>query len=159
MIYGRLYGMKTTVLRISIPYGPLHLGGGGNYGIAAKFIKAAVNKEKITVFGEGSQKRDYLYIDDLVHAFILAAYKEQSRGKIYNIGYSSAVSLFELVELIIETAGGGEVVKVPWPDEYQVIETGDYLSCIELAGEELGWSPVTNLREGISRTVGFYKTL
>ena len=55
------------------------------------------------------------------------------------------------------TAGRGEIVRVPWPEEYRAIETGDYLSDITLARNELGWSPVTDIGDGIARTVAFYR--
>lgn len=156
-IYGRLYGLKSTVLRISNPYGPFQAGEGRTYGIANSFIQAAVSGRPITLFGDGSQRRDYLYIDDLVEALLRAAAVEESRGKIYNIGDGKGTSLLELAELAMVAAGKGEIVRVPWPEEYRAIETGDYLSDITLARQELGWSPVTDIREGIARTVAFYR--
>jgi nucleoside-diphosphate-sugar epimerase len=157
LIYGKLYGLKATVLRISNPYGPFQAGEGRAYGIANSFIQAAVSGRPITLFGDGSQRRDYLYIDDLVNAFLLAASAPDSRGKIYNIGEGQGKSLLELAELAIEVAGRGTIDRVPWPEEYRVIETGDYLSDISRARHELGWSPCTVIREGIERTVNSYR--
>ena len=82
---------------------------------------------------------------------------EDARGKIYNIGDGEGTSLLELAELAVAAAGQGEIVRVPWPDEYRVIETGDYRSDIALARRELEWSPVTEIHEGIARTVAFYR--
>ncbi len=157
LIYGRLYGMKATVLRISNPYGPMQSGDARAYGIANKFIKAAVAGTSISIFGEGEQRRDYLYIDDLTEAFLAAGCREEARGKIYNIGDKRSVTLLELAELAVAVAGRGGIVKVPWPEEYLAIETGDYQSAIGLAQKELGWSPLTELQEGVARTVAFYQ--
>lgn len=157
LIYGRLYGLKATVLRISNPYGPFQAGEGRAYGIANSFIQSAVSGRPITLFGDGSQRRDYLYIDDLVEALLCAASVPESRGRIYNIGDGQGTSLLELAELAIAAAGQGEIVHVPWPEEYRAIETGDYLSDISLAGHDLGWSPNTNIIEGIERTVVSYQ--
>ena len=157
LIYGHLYGLKTTVLRITNPYGPLQLGDARAYGIANKFIQAAVNGEKLSVFGTGEQRRDYLYIDDLVHALLLSAASETTRGKVYNIGDDRSASLMELARLAVSTAGSGEIVQVPWPEDYRAIETGDFQSDIGLAARELGWQPVTQLAEGVARTVSFYR--
>lgn len=157
LIYGRLYGLKTTVLRISNPYGPFQAGEGRAYGIANSFIQAAVSGRPITLFGDGSQRRDYLYIDDLVEALLRAASVPESRGKVYNIGDGQGTSLLELAEMALAAAGQGEIVQVPWPEEYRAIETGDYLSDISLARQELGWSPGTEIREGIARTVKSYQ--
>jgi UDP-glucose 4-epimerase len=156
-IYGRLYGLKATVLRISNPYGPFQAGEGRAYGIANSFIQAAVSGRPITLFGDGSQRRDYLYIDDLVEALLRAAYVPESRGRIYNIGDGQGTSLLELAEMAVLEAGRGDIVRVPWPEEFRAIETGDYLSDISLARSELGWSPSTDIREGIERTVVSYR--
>jgi len=157
LIYGHLYGLKSTVLRVTNPYGPLQLGDARAYGIANKFIQAAVRGEKLTVFGEGEQRRDYLYIDDLVNALLLAGSKEVSRGKVYNIGDDRSASLMELAQLSVQTAGAGAVVQVPWPEDYKAIETGDFQSDITLANTELGWQPKVQLPEGVARTVAYYR--
>ncbi|WP_223921516.1 NAD(P)-dependent oxidoreductase [Geobacter sp. AOG2] len=157
LIYGKLYGLKTTVLRISNPYGPFQAGEGRAYGIANSFIQAAVAGRPITLFGDGRQRRDYLYIDDLVEALLLAAAAPESRGRVYNIGDGQGTSLLELAELAVAAAGQGKIVHVPWPEEYRAIETGDYLSDIGLAQHDLDWSPGTDIREGVARTVEFYK--
>ena len=157
LIYGRLYGLKTTVLRISNPYGPMQAGEARAYGIANRFIQSAVAGRPITLFGDGSQRRDYLYIDDLVDAMLRAAASEESRGKVFNIGDRRSISLLELAEMAIAVAGRGEIVRVPWPEEYRAIETGDYQSDISLAAAELGWSPATDIRDGLARTVAFYR--
>ena len=157
LIYGRLYGLKATVLRISNPYGPFQAGEGRAYGIANSFIQAVVSGRPITLFGDGSQRRDYLYIDDLIEAFLCAASAEAARGRIYNIGAVHGTSLLELAELALAEAGQGNIVRVPWPEEYLAIETGDYLSDISLARKELNWSPNMDIREGIKRTVISYQ--
>jgi len=157
LIYGKLYGLKATVLRISNPYGPLQIGNSKAYGIANKFIQSAVKGEAITLFGDGLQKRDYLYIDDLVQAFLITGMTEESRGKIYNIGDSRTTSLLELAQLALDISASGSIVKVPWPSEYRTIETGDYGTNIELAAKELQWRPLTDLRNGVTKTVEFYR--
>jgi UDP-glucose 4-epimerase len=157
LIYGHLYGLKATVLRITNPYGPLQLGDARAYGIANRFIQAAVRGENLTVFGAGEQHRDYLYIDDLVHALLLAGSLEIARGKIYNIGDDRSESLMELAQLAVATAGSGTIVQIPWPEDYKAIETGDFQSDITLAARDLGWLPVTQLAEGVARTVLFYQ--
>lgn len=157
LIYGRLYGLKSTVLRISNPYGPMQVGDERAYGVINRFLRSAAAGGVITLFGEGEQTRDYLYIGDLVEAFLLAGWKEEARGKIFNIGNSKSISLRELAELAIAIAGDGKIISVPWPQEYLAIETGDYLSNVGLAEKELGWSPQTELKEGLVKTLSFYK--
>ncbi len=157
LIYGRLYGLKTTVLRISNPYGPMQGGESRPYGIVNRFIQAAAAGKRISLFGDGSQRRDYLFVGDLVDAFLRAGWAETARGKIYNIGDDASVSILDLAKMAVAAAGAGEIVQVPWPDDYRAVETGDYQSDITLAVEELGWRPVTDIREGIALTVASYK--
>jgi nucleoside-diphosphate-sugar epimerase len=153
LIYARLYGLTTSILRISNPYGPMQCVDERSYGIANRMIQTAVANKQITLFGQGEQRRDYLYIDDLVDAFLRAGARRGGSPLVCNIGDSRSVSLRELADLAVHTAGGGEIVQVPWPKEYQAIETGDYQSCLERAREILGWEPVVPLAEGIALTV------
>jgi nucleoside-diphosphate-sugar epimerase len=157
LIYGRLYGLKSTVLRISNPYGPMQAGDARIYGIANTFMCNAARGGTITLFGDGNQQRDYLYIDDLVDAFLKVAMSETSRGRIYNVGDSRGVSLRELAELSVGAAGRGEIVHVPWPADYQAIESGDYVTNFGLIREQLGWNPTTSLPDGIGETVSYYR--
>lgn len=156
LIYGRLYGLKSTVLRISNPYGPMHASETRAYGVASAFIQAAVKGNRITIFGDGEQRRDYLYINDLVEAFLCAAQAEIARGKIYNIGSGLGASALELANMAISTTGQGEIVRIPWPEDYLAVETGDYLSDVGLACQELGWRAEIELEEGVVRTVDYY---
>jgi len=157
LIYGRLYGLKSTVLRISNPYGPMQAGDARLYGIANTFIRNAAHGKTITLFGDGAQRRDFIYIDDLVDVFLKAASSGSSRGKVYNVGDSRSVSLRELAGLAVGIAGSGDIVHVPWPADYQTIESGDYLTNHGLISEELGWSPATSLEDGIGKTVSYYR--
>ncbi|MBE0596625.1 MAG: NAD-dependent epimerase/dehydratase family protein [Desulfuromonadales bacterium] len=156
LIFGRLYGPRVTVLRISNPYGPLQAGG-RHYGIANVFIQKACRGETITLFGDGRQQRDFLYVRDLCEAMMLAASSERSIGQIYNIGAKSGTSLLELAQLAVATAGRGTIENVPWPAAYDKVETGDYRSDISLARQELGWTPNTSLADGVARTVQAYQ--
>jgi nucleoside-diphosphate-sugar epimerase len=156
LIYGRLYGLKSTVLRISNPYGPMQAGDARVYGIANTFIRTAARGGTITLFGDGAQRRDFIYIDDLVDVFLLAAASEAARGKTYNVGDSRSVSLRELAELSVGIAGHGVITHVPWPNEYQAIESGDYMTNGSLITEQLGWRPSTSLEVGISTTLSYY---
>jgi UDP-glucose 4-epimerase len=157
LIYGRLYGLKSTVLRISNPYGPMQAGDARVYGIANTFMCNAARGGTISLFGDGAQRRDYIYIDDLVDAFLKAAASETARDMIYNVGDGRSVSLRELAELSVRIAGRGDIVHVPWPADYQAIESGDYVTNGCLIHDQLGWRPTTSLEDGIGQTVSYYR--
>jgi nucleoside-diphosphate-sugar epimerase len=157
-MYAHSFGMKATVLRIANPYGPLQSRESRGYGIANRFIQAAVAGDTIFVFGDGKQRRDYLFVEDLVDVLLRSAWSDHSGSRIYNIGSGEATPLLEMAELAVAAAGKGKIEQVPWPPDYRAVETGDYVSDITLAGDELGWRPSTGIREGINRTVAYYRS-
>jgi UDP-glucose 4-epimerase len=157
MIYGRLYGLRVTVLRISNPYGPWQASRGRSYGIANIIIQKACRRDKITLFGDGGQLRDFLYVDDLSDVLLLSAISARAVGKVYNVGSETVASLSELAHLAVTAAGGGTIETIPWPEDYGKVETGDYRTDITLIKQDLNWSPRISLAEGVARTVCAYQ--
>lgn len=157
LIYYKAYGIRTTSLRINNTYGERHQMKHGRYGILNWFIRLALEDKELTIFGEGKQKRDYNYVQDVVDAMILAAQKEESNGKYYLLGSGEPIAFIDMAKMIVKAVGKGRVVKVPWPKERKVIEVGDFFVTYERVREELGWEPRTKLEEGLRRTVEFYK--
>jgi UDP-glucose 4-epimerase len=152
-VYAKQYGIRSTILRISNPYGPLQGHDERIYGVANKFIQAAVENQAIRLFGDGEQKRDYVYIDDLIDALLKAGVRASTPPLIVNIGGDEAVSLQTLSELIVRLAGSGSIEHVSWPDEFLNVETGDYRGRLDKAKEMLDWQPATSLEDGIRKTI------
>ncbi len=148
--YARVYGIPAVVFRMSCIYGP-HQVGTEDQGWVAHFLIRAINGEPITVYGDGMQVRDVLFIDDLVEALLLAEKQiGQLSGRAFNIGGGQAntTSLVELLEAIRELHGGKlEVLSELW-------RTGDqryYVSDTRRFRAATGWSPRIGVREGIVR--------
>ncbi len=158
LLYHKVYNVNCLIFRISNPFGPYQHFGKKTYGILNWFIYKAIRDKKIMLYGKGSQKRDFLYIDDLIGLFIDVIGRTDLYGKIYNIGYGEGISLRESAEIIREYLPGTEIQYVPWPEIDKVIETGDYISDIRLIKKESGWSPEIDFREGIRKTIHFYET-
>ncbi|OIN98369.1 NAD-dependent epimerase, partial [Candidatus Desantisbacteria bacterium CG1_02_49_89] len=156
-LYANSYGLKVCSLRVNNSYGPRHQMKHGKYGILNWFIRLAMEGGIIKVFGDGTQLRDFNYVDDVTSAFIAAGASERSEGKIYNLGSGVPVRFIELVEKILKTVGSGRMEKVPWPKERKDIEAGDYVASYEKIEKELGWKPATGLDEGLRRTVEYYR--
>jgi len=117
-----------------------------------------VQKEEIQIFGDGSQKRDFNYVDDVVDAFLKAAISEKAVGEAYNLGASPPVTLLEFAETLLDvTDGGGGFKIVPFPDERKRIDIGDFYNDYGKIQKVLGWEPQVSLREGLSRTVDYYR--
>lgn len=148
--YHRIYGLKTIVFRNSCIYGPRQFGV-EDQGWVAWFIIAATLGRKISIYGNGKQVRDVLYIDDLIKAMLLAAEAiEVTQGQIYNIGGGpeNCIAIWTEFGPILEGLFGHKI-----PVVYEDWRPGDqpvYISDIRKAEEDFKWSPETSVRDGIS---------
>lgn len=156
-LYHKVYGINSTIFRISNPYGPFQIFGDKKYGMLNWFIYKAFKSEMIEIFGTGDQKRDYIFVDDLSELFIKSIGKESINGKIYNIGYGQGISILEMIQIIHKFVPDAKYTFKEWPKIYKIIETGDYISNIEAIKKDLGWFPKTPFEEGMRRTIEFYK--
>jgi UDP-glucose 4-epimerase len=156
LLYHRVYGVRTVCLRLTNTYGPRQLIHHSRQGFIAWFIRQAIEGGVIELFGEGRQRRDMNYVDDVVEALLLAGVSEAAEGEIYNLGADEPVSLAELAEELISITGRGSVRPVPFPPERQMIDVGNTHSSFAKIKSALGWGPRTPLREGLERTVEYY---
>ena len=153
-LFDHLHGLDYTVLRISNPYGPFQ-NPGGQQGAVPVFLHRLYTGQPITIWGDGSVVRDYLYISDLVEALKLAA-EAETRQKVFNVGSGRGTSLNELVAIIAEVAGERpEVEYVPG----RALDVPANVLDVARVRDELGWSPRTELAEGIDRTWEWVRTL
>ncbi len=155
--YHRIYGIPTVVFRQSCIYGP-HQQGNEDQGWVAHFMKAAQANKGVTLFGDGRQVRDVLYVEDLVKAFDVAYRKRgKSAGRIYNMGGgpSNTVSLLELLDWIGDRRGKKvSVKKKGWrPGDQRV-----YISSVDKIRRELGWKPETRAKAGFEKLWTFLKS-
>jgi len=146
--YARIYGLRTVVLRQSCIYGP-HQFGVEDQGWVAWFVLRGLFGQPVTIYGDGKQVRDVLYVDDLIAAFDAAVARiDRAAGRVYNIGGGpgNTLSLLELVELIRKMEGR------PLEHSFGDWRPGDqrvYISDIRRAGEELGWAPRVPPEQGV----------
>ncbi len=157
LVYGNAYGLRTCSLRLTNTYGPRQLMKHNRQGFIAWFVRLAVEGQQIQVYGDGQQRRDLTYVDDVVDAFLRAGASDAANGQVLNLGGQAPISLLDLAHLIVEIAGRGSVRLIPWPDNRRRIDVGDVYSSYELIRRTLGWQPVTPLREGLERMIGFYE--
>jgi nucleoside-diphosphate-sugar epimerase len=156
-LYNRLFGIRYTVARITNPYGPGQPVGRTAYGVINRLIHLAIADRPLTVYGDGVQLRDYVHVDDVVAALLVMAESDRSEGRVYNLGSGTGTRLVDLARAVIEIAGGGHVEHVPWPALAEQVETGDFVADISRIESELGWRPTIALRDGLERTVAFYR--
>lgn len=149
--YARIYDLPTVVMRQSCIYGPRQFGV-EDQGWVAWFIIAALTGKPITIYGDGKQVRDILYVDDLLDAYDAAiANKEKAAGQVFNIGGGSAntMSIWVDFQKYLEELLGHElkVGRSDWRPGDQRI----YVSDISKAKKVLGWTPETNVPDGIAK--------
>ncbi len=149
--YARIYGLPTVVFRMSCIYGPRQFGN-EDQGWLAHFLIAAQTNSPITIYGDGKQVRDVLFVDDLVRALRLAVEKiDKTAGQAFNIGGGPSNTLAvwqEFRELLADLKGEKVPVRHgPWRPGDQPC----YVSDIRKAGQVFGWQPRIDKETGIRR--------
>ena len=158
LLYHDVYGIPATSLRLTNTYGPHLLLKHGRQGFITTFIKLALQGEPIKVFGDGSQLRDFTYVDDAVEAFLRVALVRDADGKAFNVGGQEPVSLLDVARLCQQvSAKGGTVETVPWPPEREKIDIGSIYVSHDRLADATGWEPLVSLRDGLDRTLAFYR--
>lgn len=157
LLYGEVYGMRTCALRLTNTFGPRMRVKDARQTFLGVWIRRALEDGVIEVFGDGSQLRDFTYVDDAVAAFLLAAATERAVGRTYNLGGDEPVSLLDLAELVVELAHSGRTRVVPFPPDRKAIDIGDFYADYGLAERELGWRPAVGLQDGLRRTIAYYR--
>jgi CDP-paratose 2-epimerase len=148
--YARSYGMPNIVFRMSCIYGP-HQCGTEDQGWVAHFLMRALAGERITLYGDGMQVRDVLFVEDLVDALLLAQQSTaRTSGRAFNIGGGpkNTTSLLELLEIIGEVDGREPNVKF---DDWRVGDQRYYVSDTRAFQTATGWKPRIGVREGVAR--------
>jgi UDP-glucose 4-epimerase len=155
--YNEMYAIPYVVFRIANPYGPRSQMKHSKYCMINWFLRLAMENKDITVFGDGEQVRDYIYVEDLADALLLAALTPTCHNQVFNVGSGIGSRFKEMVDIIIEIVGKGSVRSVPWPKDYVNVETGDYITNISKLQNAIDWKPRVDLRAGIQRTYEYYR--
>ena len=158
MLYSDVYGLPTVVLRLTNTYGPRQLMHHSRQGFIPVFVRIAMERGTIRLFGGGGQRRDANYVTDVVDAFLLSALNAPDlSGRIFNLGAKPSFSLLEFAQLLVEVVGSGEVETAEWPPDKAKIDIGDFETDFSRIAAELDWRPKVGLAEGLGQTVEFYR--
>ncbi|HEU5082784.1 MAG TPA: NAD-dependent epimerase/dehydratase family protein [Acidimicrobiales bacterium] len=152
LLYHQQFGIRTTSLRISIPYGPHQERPDHAFGVVGTFLSRAAHGEPITLYGGGTQLRDYVYVDDLVELCCRVVADDATVGLALNAGGARPISLREMAETLVTVVGSGSVVEAPWPADVAAVETGDYHGDLGRVRRLVGWEPATSLEDGLRAT-------
>jgi UDP-glucose 4-epimerase len=157
LVYNHVFGVRACSLRLTNTYGPRQLVKHNRQGFIGWFIRLAVEDREIQIYGDGSQLRDFVYVDDAAEAFLQAGASEACNGEVFNVGGLEPVSHRDLVHLLLEVAGSGRVRFIDWPEEKKAIDIGSFYADSSRLRAATGWQPRVTLREGLARTVAYYR--
>ncbi len=155
--YTRIHGIRTVPLRLTNVYGPRGQMKHSQFGVVNWFVRLALEGRPIPVFGSGKILRDFLYVDDCVEALVLAASEPAVVGEVLNVGHDRPSTFLEVAELLREIVPGTRLEFTEFTPERKAQEPGDFVSDISKIRRLLGWDPKTGLRDGLARTVAFYR--
>ena len=157
LLYNNVYGIRACALRLTNTYGPRMRVKDARQTFLGIWIRLLIEGRPIKVFGDGLQLRDFNYVDDCVEALLLAGASDQANGKVYNLGGSEVIGLKDLAKIMVNLGHGGSFELAPFPPERKAIDIGDYYSDYSLIKKELGWAPKIDLRDGLKRTLNYYR--
>ena len=156
ILYSEIYGIKSTVLRLTNTYGPRMRIRDARQIFMGVWVRRLLEQRPIEVWG-GQQRRDFLYVDDAAEAFIAAALTPDTTARILNVGGSEVITLSELAETMVVCNGGGSIEYKEFPMERKLIDIGDYYTDDRALRSLTNWSPSISITTGVERTLAFYK--
>jgi UDP-glucose 4-epimerase len=156
VLYSQVYGIRSTVLRLTNTIGPRMRVRDARQTFVGIWIRRVLEGQAFEVWG-GDQVRDFTYVDDAVDAFLRAATHDVAIGRVYNLGGVTPVTLRRLADELVAIVPGSSYVQRQYPDDRKKIDIGDFYSDFTHIREALGWRPVLDAAEALSRTVEYFR--
>ncbi|MEZ5415772.1 MAG: NAD-dependent epimerase/dehydratase family protein [Vicinamibacterales bacterium] len=157
LVYNNVFGVRACSLRLTNVYGPRQLIRHNRQGFIGWFVRLALDGAEIQIFGDGSQVRDFVHVDDAVEAFLRAGASDAVNGGVFNVGGAEPIRHADLVVMLIELSGRGSYRFVEWPAEKKAIDIGSFYADSSRFSASTGWTPGVTLREGLAATLAFYR--
>jgi len=157
ILYNNIYGIRASALRLTNTFGPRMRVKDARQMFLGIWIRLLIEGKPIQVYGDGTQIRDFNYVDDVVEAFLLAAASEKANGEVFNLGADNPICLRDFAKLLVELDGRAEYCLVPFPFDRKAIDIGDYYADYSKIRSILGWVPKVQLRDGLIRTLAYYQ--
>lgn len=158
LIYGRSYSLPVTVVRFPNVYGPRACINSSEFNFVNYFIGLALQNKSITVYGEGNQLRNVLYIKDAVSALLAVAGPSETNNNVYIACGTEHISVLKIAQIIADTFKSGRVKSVNWPRNRKAIEVGDAVFTSEKIQKAIGWQAGTDFVAGLHQTQKYYNT-
>lgn len=161
-IYHKSYGLDTTCFRLSTLFGERQQINNPRFGITNYFIGRIIKKEPLIIYDKGEFIRDYIYIGDVVDAFLLSVHSANTKGEVFLLGSNMGMKFIDMAKGVIKAVEEimgikGEYKMVPFPKEHKKADVGNSIVSYTKFNEATGWKPKIDFEEGIRKTVAFYK--
>ncbi len=156
IVYNDVYKIRAVVLRLTNTYGPRMRVKDARQTFLGIWIKNLIAGNKIQVFGDGKQIRDFNYVDDVVSAFLLSANSDDVNGMIFNLGAEDPISLEDTAKLMITISPKAQYELIQFPPDRKAIDIGDYYADYRKIKSKLNWQPHVSLKDGLERTIHYY---
>jgi UDP-glucose 4-epimerase len=157
LLWSEMGRVDARVLCLTNVYGPRLALRLACQGFLGNFLRRGLMQQTIDIFGDGRQLRDPVYVDDAVDAFLLAGAAPAPKSRLWNVGGLEALPLSEIAAVISSAAGSPQPVCRPFPEEHKGIDIGSYCSDSTRIREELGWHPRVPFKEGVCRSIEYYR--
>ena len=157
LLYNNVYGIRACALRLTNTYGPGMRVKDARQTFLGIWIKNVIEGKPILVFGEGTQLRDFNYVDDVVDALLLAALDSKADGQVFNLGSKEVVNLLQVAQMLSEFKTGATYQVVSFPPERKAIDIGDYYSNFDKFQATTGWQPKISLSQGLAICLDYYE--
>jgi nucleoside-diphosphate-sugar epimerase len=156
LLYARVHGMAVSALRLTNVYGPRQNLVKDGLGFLPVFIRRVLRGESVTLYGDGSQIRDCLHVDDVTRALALSAINPEAVGEVFNLGHPEPLTLAALAAEMVRLRPGSSIANIAWPGELAPIDIGSFTGDYAKAKRVLGWEPFVSFSGGMADTFEFY---
>jgi nucleoside-diphosphate-sugar epimerase len=157
LLYNQAHGIRSSVLRLTNTYGPRMRIKDARQTFLGIWIRNLLEGKPIQVYGDGQQRRDYNYVDDLLDALVIASTENNAIGKVFNLGAPDPMSLKETAEIMCSEIGVASWNLVPFPEDRKAIDVGDFTCDYSSFSSAFGWKPKIKFVDGIKRSFEYFK--